>query len=252
MKRYTIALILVFVLIMGALPAFALDTDLKVYDDAALFTEEEQELLMEKARRIAEDRRMDVVVVTADDTLGKSSMAYADDFYDYNGFGFGDEYDGVLLLIDMDNRVAWISTSGRAIGIFNDNRIDRILDKMEGHLRADDFYRAADVFLDEVDYYTAGGFRKAVRHIPIYLIISLAAAGISVAVMASYNKGRKTVTADTYLDHDSIRLRDNRDVYIRTAVTKRVISSSSGGGHGGSSTHVSSSGHTHGGGGRSF
>ena len=29
-------------------------------------------------------------------------MDYADDYYDYNGYGLGDNKSGLLLLIDMD------------------------------------------------------------------------------------------------------------------------------------------------------
>jgi len=251
-KKRLLLVMAILSLLVCTLPAFALDTELKVYDYADLFEDEEEELLMDKAQRIAEDRRFDVVVVTIDDAEGKRSMDYADDFFDYNGFGYGRSYDGILLLIDMDNRIAWISTSGKGIDIFTDNRIDKILDKMEGHLKNDRFYSAADRFLTEVDYYTSGGFRKATWHIPGFLIISLIAAGISVAIMAAYNKGRKTITAETYLDRDSVNLRVSRDNFIRTAVTKRDVSSSSGSGGGGSSTHRSSSGRSHGGGGRRF
>jgi len=254
-KKLFVLVIVMLFLLLNALPGFGqvvLDTGLKVYDYADLFTREEEDALMEKAQRIASEKRMDVVVVTTDDTYGKSSMDYADDFFDYNGFGYGPGYDGVLLLIDIGDRMAWISTHGKGLRVFSDSRIDNILDKMEGHLKNDRFYKAADVFLDRVDYYLLSGFKKSVKHIPVYLVISVVVAGISVGVMASHNKGRKTVTADTYLDRESVRLRDNRDIYIRTSVTKRDISSSSGSSGGRSSTHRSSSGRSHGGGGRSF
>ena len=255
MKRLFVLVMVMLFFLLSALPGFCqvvLDTGLKVYDYADLFTPEEEDSLMEKAQIIASEKRMDVVVVTTDDTYGKSSMDYADDFFDYNGFGYGPGYDGVLLLIDIGDRMAWISTHGKGLRVFSDSRIDNILDKMEGHLKNDRFYKAADVFLDRVDYYLLSGFKKSVKHIPVYLVISVVVAGISVGVMASHNKGRKTVTADTYLDRESVRLRDNRDIYIRTSVTKRDISSSSGSSGGRSSTHRSSSGRSHGGGGRSF
>lgn len=234
---------------------FRVDTSLKVYDDADLFTDAEEESLRERAQRIARDRKTDVVVVTTWSTFGVTSMEYADDFFDYGGFGYGYDRDGILFLIDMENRIAWISTSGRAIKVFYDKRIDKILDKVEGHLRADRFYEAANVFLDKTEYYLSSGFEKSARHIPVYLAISFAVAAISVGVMAAHNRGRKTVKADTYLDPGSLRMRDNRDVLIRKAVTRTVISSSGGSSRGSgtrSSTHTSRSGRTHGGGGRSF
>lgn len=251
-KMFAVFAAVMISLLLMAFPSAGLDTGLKVYDDANLFTNAEESSLREKAQRIAYEKNMDVVVVTTYNTLGKTSMEYADDFFDYNGFGYGSGYDGILLLIDMEHRIAWISTSGRAIRIFSDRRIDKILDKMEGHLKENRFYEAANAFLNEVEYYLSGGFKKSVRYIPVYLGISFAAAGISVGVMGSHNKGRKTVTANTYLVPDSLRLRENRDVYIRTSVTRREISSGASGGSGRSTTHTGSSGRVHGGGGRRF
>ena len=229
-----------------------IDTSLKVYDDADLFTEEEERELRKWAQKIASEKKMDVVLVTTEDTLGKSSMAYADDFFDYNGFGYGPDYDGVLLLINMDIREVWISTTGRGITAFTDAAIDDILDEMELPLSNDQFYTAARIFLKKAEYYASHGFQKAAYHIPGLLFISFIVAGLAVLGMAAQNKTMKTTTPATYLVGDSFRLRDNRDIYIRTAVTKRSISSSSGSGSGGSSTHRSSSGRSHGGGGRKF
>ena len=38
----------------------------------------------------ANNTSMDIVIVTTDDAEGKSSLAYADDFFDYNGYGVGE------------------------------------------------------------------------------------------------------------------------------------------------------------------
>lgn len=48
------------------------------------------------------------ISVTTDDALGKISMEYADDFFGNGGFGVGNDYDGILFLIDTDNREVYI------------------------------------------------------------------------------------------------------------------------------------------------
>ena len=58
---------------------------------------------------------MDVVIVTTYNTRSKSSQVYADDFYEENNIGRNNSGDGILLLIDLDNREVYISTSGAAI-----------------------------------------------------------------------------------------------------------------------------------------
>ena len=91
-KRLFVLVMVMLFFLLSALPGFCqvvLDTGLKVYDYADLFTPEEEDSLMEKAQIIAAERRMDVAVVTTEYTYGKSSMEYADDFFDYNGFGYG-------------------------------------------------------------------------------------------------------------------------------------------------------------------
>lgn len=245
----TIAVLIVMLIMLGAFPALCLDTSLKVYDEASLFTDSELSQLQERAQELSEGKNLDVVILTINDAQGKTSMAYADDYYDYNGFGYGGDNSGLLLLIDMDNRKSWISTTGRAIHYFNDSAINNILDNITGYLSDENYASAADTFLDKVESTPTNGFEKSAQNILIYLLVAIGVAGICVGIMSINNKGRKTTNHDTYLDKNSIVLSDNRDIYIRTAVTKRHIDTSSGGG---SSTHTGSSGTSHGGGGRSF
>ena len=41
--------------------------------------------------------------MTAGSLNGKTATKYADDYFDYNGYGLGNEKDGILLLISMKN-----------------------------------------------------------------------------------------------------------------------------------------------------
>ena len=63
---------------------------------------------------------MNVVVVTENSLDGKSAQDYADDFFDYNGHGYGDDDSGVLFLIGMDERKWAITTYGYGITAFTD------------------------------------------------------------------------------------------------------------------------------------
>ena len=115
----------------------------RVYDYAGLFTTAETQDLEESAAEYREKTNLDLVIVTIDDAEGKTSREYADDFYDYNGFGVGSDYSGALLLIDMDNRMAYLSTTGKAIGILTDSRIQEITDEVfEAH--ADEIFDEAE------------------------------------------------------------------------------------------------------------
>ena len=88
----------------------------KVYDNAGLLTDTQEAILQAESLRVAQAKSVDVILLTVADAGGKSAMEVADDFYDQNGFGYdAPNGTGILMLIDMDNREAWISTSGAAI-----------------------------------------------------------------------------------------------------------------------------------------
>lgn len=123
----------------------------RVIDAAGLFTPEQRVTLNAKAHELILKHRQDLVIVTITDAGGKSAMAYADDYYDYNGFGVGPNYDGLLLLIDMDNREFFITTTGSAIRLFNDAKIERMLDNIYSYVTKGDYAGGAGVFLRDVD-----------------------------------------------------------------------------------------------------
>lgn len=247
----------------------------RVFDQAGLFTGQEVLWLEETISQVAGEVQLDIVIVTADDLEGKTSRDYADDFYDYGGFGLGIGHDGLLLLINMDDREVYISTTGLAIDYFYDARIEAMLDNMYPYLGEAQFYRAGAVFLEDISYYVSGGippgqyrvegkdtslggrFRRSLSYSFIFLAVGLAISGISVGIMAARNKGTGTTTAATYLDERSVKVLASRDNLVNTSVTSAKIQTSSGSGSSGgggfrSTTHRSSSGRTHGGGGRKF
>lgn len=214
---------------------------------------------------------LDIAIVITDDTDGKSSMKYADDYFDSNNFGRGGDASGLLMLINMDIREVWISTSGRAVDIFTDSRIDLVLDAIHPYLADGDYYQACTEFISQVERFAEMGiaddqyreftytyWERAVRLMktPLVYIIALAASVAATLIASSGNKGKVTVSNRTYEEGGSFRLIDKRDDFINQTLTRVRISnnnSSQGGGSGGrSSVHRSSSGRVHGGGGRKF
>jgi uncharacterized protein len=242
----------------------------RVYDQAALFSDQEEAQLELAISEIRAELFLDPVIVTVADTGGKRSREYADDFYDDGGFGIGAERDGLLLLINMESREVYISTSGTAIDIFTDARIESILDALTPALSEAAYYRAGAVFLDEVSAYGRAGipegqyrvdeselsfggrFKKSLSRSPVYLLISMVAAAIAVGIMAARNRGLAKTTAFTYLDKNSFAVVKSHDHLMNTHIRKTKLQSSSAGGGGRSTTHRSGSGRIHGGGGRRF
>jgi uncharacterized protein len=257
--------------------AAVIDTQQKVYDNAGLFSEDEANSLKQLAQELVKKCSFDVLILTINDAEGKDSRSYADDFYDDNGFGLGDDKSGLVLLIDMDNREAYISTSGIAIRIFTDARLDSIIDAITGHLSNGEYAKASSIFLDNVDYYFGKGIpsdqynmdtetkerdyysnqeeapkgvAKSLKNLTLFILIAIGSSLVIVGLMALNNRGKKTTNAGTYLEPGSFVLNDKRDIYVRTTLTQHQINTNSG--SGGSSTHTSRSGSTHGGRGGKF
>jgi len=141
---------------LTSMPLLA-SADTKVYDYANLFSIDEIESLETSAKEMAEKYQMDIGIVTTTDSEGKSSQDYADDFYDNNGYGYGNNADGLLFLIDMDNREIYISPCGLAMQYFTDLRISKMLDSTYAYVSNQDYYGAAYDFLGNVETYINKG-----------------------------------------------------------------------------------------------
>ncbi len=248
----------------------------RVYDYADLFSYSEEEALEEYALSIEEDAETEFYVLTIDDAEGKSAMEYADDFGDNGAFGYEKEYGTyVVMLIDMDNREVWISTSGRAIEYLNDSRIDKTLDAMFAYVPDGDYYEAAEVYLqfaykymlsepsndyndyyddkyypdddynyDDTYYYDDGHYYNKTEPFEIVLICFIGSAvisGIILFIMASSAKTKMTAGSTTYMNGNGLKINQRSDIYTHTTTVKRRIESNNSS-HGGSSVHRSSGG----------
>ena len=96
----------------------------RLADQADLLAPSAESSVLAVLDEISDRQQLDVVVVTTATLDGKTPMAYADDFYDENGYGFGSGRDGVLLLVSMEDRDWWITTSGYGITVFTDAGMD--------------------------------------------------------------------------------------------------------------------------------
>jgi uncharacterized protein len=242
----------------------------KVYDQADLFTDYEEEQLEGYLADLIGKMNMDFVVVTVDNKAGKSQAAYADDFYDNGSFGMGDDRAGLLFMIDMEDRDCYISTSGGMIDYLTDSRIQAILqeddelwERLGSGLYADGVLRVMD---DVEQYYEEGpdlpgNTKKSFS--PLTLLGSLlvgAFAGFSKSRSIRNEYGMKNeqeqalASTKAYMATTAFAFNTSMDDLIDRHVTRIPIprqthSGGGGGSHPHSSTHMSSSGRTHGGGG---
>ena len=97
----------------------------KVVDNAELLTEEEEAELTGLINTIVTEYETDVVLVTENQRQETDIQAEADMLFDSNGYGIGEEKDGVLFLVDMGAGEWSISTHGNTINLLTDKFVGR-------------------------------------------------------------------------------------------------------------------------------
>lgn len=237
----------------------------RLVDGADLLSDSDEAALLAHLDEISERQQFDVVVVTVDSLDGRSPMEYADDFYDYNGYGFGENHDGAILLISMEERDYWISTTGYGIYALTDAGIDYISEQFVPYLSSGDYLNGFTCYADLTDEFVTqakSGEPYDTNNLndglsPVWIPVSLGGGALAGRIPLANMKRklrsvRKQSGATNYMRKNSLSLRENNDNFLYSNVKRRYIEpvrSSSGGG---SSTHFGSSGTSHGGGGGKF
>lgn len=240
----------------------------RVFDYADKLTDDEEQALREQIRETEDRIGYDIIIVTLDETLEdyakeyepiigpvepyQYTMVYADNFYDDNKFGYNAPYGDGVLLVDnwyreKDGKIhSWMTTTGRAIEAYSQDMIDSTL----------------SLALDTVDEDPYGAYSEFVTYveidlgdsslIPLFFAVPIALAAAIIFFFINYGgrRGKKTITAITYVESGRPNIREQQDIFLTKTVTKRKIETSSGSSGGGGS-HTSSSGRSHGGGGHS-
>lgn len=231
----------------------------RVVDNANLIDSDEEKELLDKLNEISERQKCDVVIVTIKSLENKTATEYADDFFDYNGYGIGDSRDGILFLVSSDNRKWAISTHGYGITAFTDAGQKYIIDQIKSSLSDAQYGEAFSVFADECDEFLSEAKENKPfdsNHMPKKKVTAawilsafLIGAVIAFIVLGIWKRQLKTVEseddADSYIVDGSFKLTGKNDIFLYSNVvqTEKAKASDSEG----SSTHESSSGETHGG-----
>lgn len=283
MKKLFAFLFALSLLLSAAVPASASRSDeLYIVDDAYLLTAVEKETLLQRIQELRDELELDIVIVTTYGTGGKSVQEYADDFYDNNGYGYGSDNSGILLLLDMENREWYMSTCGEAIYIFTDYGLEELGQEILPDLSNGDYFSAFSRWIDALPYYVQQyrngspadgyvqpddyesvygdeiyhyddhvGFR--IRHVQPAVFIGLAAALITVLIMrSSMNTAKMQKNAVDYMKSGSFHLRQRSDMFLYSRVSRVARPKNNTSGGGGSSVHRSSGGARHGGRGGRF
>lgn len=240
MKRILSILLAVLLMASFGLAVSAQGTDRLVWDYADLLTDTEEEKLQDQLSRI---NGAAAAVLTVSSVDGKSAESYANNFWDTHYLGD----DGVLLLVCMDERLWWISTSGSYVARLDDGAIDDLADTFLPSLRQGEYYAAFSSFAQGCQQIPQRS-RFDAAALLICFGIGLVIALIVVGVMAAQLKSvRPKNSAGSYAEEGSMHITESRDIFLYQNTTRRPKPQNNGSHSGGGG-----GGHSHGGRGGRF
>lgn len=250
MKKISTYLMIMFVLIASTLPINANAQTIpderllpRLVDEADLLTESEETSILAELDSTSEELEFDIVIVTAASLNNQTAQAYADDFFDYNGYGMGEDADGILLLLCPAEGERYISTTGACIDMLDDAQFDTMTSAIIPDIDAENYAEACMTYIDECrDMKTNAD--KENDPLPRAMLIALIVAGVVVFTMVKKHKSvHKQRDAVEYIKSGSVHITEEKDRYLYSHVTKTKIEKNNS-----SSSHRSSSGRSHGGG----
>lgn len=270
-KKITIGIFIFILCLCAGRPALAADADgfageyERVNDMAGLLTESEEAALLKELDEISLRQKVDVTVATVRNLEGyDTATECADALYEFCRYGYGQDKDGILLLISVETHDWAISTCGYGITVLSETgRIESIGTQMQADL-SDSHYAAAfaayarlcDEFITQTRQEASrnGGhpFREPLPTIwiPISIVSGIVVALILVGGMKSKLKTvRSQTAANSYMKKESLAITESSDLFLYQTVTrseKEKTRSTE------NSTHSSASGTTHGGGSGKF
>lgn len=265
----------------------------RLYDPDGMFDETDAASLNELIQQTSDaiDMYIAVYVLNAsgENMSEYDDETFADDRYDelFN-VQYGEESDGLMLLLNMPTHHIYITTCGMGqLYYYNgsvDDRIETMNTNLHSYLRSGDNTGAVTRFCTDAQFYYEKGIpancftynsdtgefiyssHGNLVHsdslpwwygvnwaflIPVALGIGGLTALIAFLVIKSSYQLKKSLDATNYISDKETNFYVHDDIFLRTHTTKRYRDPDrgSGGGGGGGSSHMSSGGFSHGGGG---
>jgi len=264
MKKLSIFLVAFGIFLSQTVLCFAEEfANPPIIDGAGYLTEEEFSELSAQLEELRQKYQFDVAVVTETQMSGNRVKETADDIFDYNGYGAGENDDGILLYICKDSREYWFTTHAAGMVAFNEYGIEYLKSMVQPELANDRYADAIYYYIETADEllkraangdpYSTEDYESGyvMLVILVALILPLLIAWIVTAIRAASMKTAvRNDYAANYMQQQTPNLNASRDTFLYSTITKTAKpknhSSTT------SSGHRSSSGRTHGGGGGSF
>lgn len=248
MKKIKTSMLLIFLMcITLSVTAFASEGASRLYDGADLLTDAEESSLLNKLDSVSEKHQVDFVIASVETAGNLTSDQYVKAFYEDNGYGYGADRDGVILLLVMEERDYRIYSKGLGAKAISDKDIKNIGSKIASSLTAENYADAFNDFVDECEYQVNGEINGFSFDFTKNLMISLAIGFVTAFIATGIMKGQlksvsKQFAATEYTKQGSMKVTTKNDLFLYRSVDRykkeTSSSSSSGSSSSGSSGNV--------------
>lgn len=244
MKKKMISVITALLLcLLCSVPAFAAAGGTKMYDGADILTPEEESRLEDRLDRASEKYQVEIAIATVNSVGYNTADEYIELFFDENSYGYGENGDGVLLLLAMEERDYRILCNGFAAKAITWEESNHIADAIVSSLSDGDYEDAFQEFIEECEYQIDGeinGFPfPFAKRLIMALVIGFVVALIVTGVMRGELKSvKRQYAASEYAKEGSLNITNSNEIFLYRTMTrhKREKESSR---SSGSSRHVS-------------
>ena len=237
-------------------------------DNAGLLTTQEFVEISDMLYNIRETYNIDVAVYTENETDNTDAVAKADDIYDYNGYGMGENDRGMIYYVCMSTRNYALSTHPYGETPFSNEACDYLGSLCRQYLSEGDYYSTFSKYAENAEYilekdksgetidysnYTGSSSEDEKHYVALFVLLAVIPSALAFGLTKHKQKKMNTAVmqsfAEQYKKPGSMNIEQASDIFLYSTVsrTRRQESSSSGGG-----SHTSSSGRSHGGSSGSF
>lgn len=241
MKKIVSLLLALMLFVTFAVTAYAAEAEeYFVIDDADILTDSEVNTLNKKLAELSSTYQAQIIILTVDSLEGEDIDTYLENTYDTLGFGYGQDHDGVLLLICTEPQKWRILSNGFADDAIDPDAIEKIGEAFKSDLSDGNYADVFDTFADKCEYYLDGhinGFPfNTGKNLLICLGIGLVVALIVTGIWKNQLKSvRKQSAANAYVKAGTMQITQSGDFFMYRNVTKTQKQSSSSSGSSGSS-----------------
>lgn len=134
-------------------PRYHDETAPRVVDVADLFSDEAEARMEARLGQLREELGKDIVVFTDVSSYGLTRAVYAADFYDFNGYGIGPEFEGICLFICMEqgNRGFWSCCTGPVTrGLYTEEAANDLDDVLYEYMVDGEYTRGVEDWIENI------------------------------------------------------------------------------------------------------